>query len=225
MTMIYVPHIRQADEFGCGSAALSMVLQAYGQMISEAEILEGIGGIKPIDDAGNLGTIVADNAWFAAEQGYPVECYTYNLRIFQPSLGRQKPDALAAHIICNMPRDAVIDNVVSESYLKLLAAEGQLKITVPTMRIVNRFLRQEIPLIASVDRGIFYDSPGDLGTGHSIVVLENREGKVGYNDPGDGYEYSIDRNLFFAAMNFYAMNHSAYLIAVQPKEKEYVEKF
>ena len=68
-----VPLTRQKYKLGCGAAALSMVMQYFGDEISEKDIVKYCGGFK------SYGLKTTDLARFAREKGYKVECLTFNL--------------------------------------------------------------------------------------------------------------------------------------------------
>lgn len=80
-----VPILKQGKDLSCGAAALRMVFAYYEFNISEKEIIRQVGGLK------SYGLRLISLAKFAEQQGFQVECLSYNPRLAKNTAKIKKP--------------------------------------------------------------------------------------------------------------------------------------
>jgi uncharacterized protein YvpB len=74
---VEVPLFKQLDKKTCGPIALQMALATFGHQVDHNDILRYVGGVK----ANGVNTV--DLANFARQQGFQVECLSYNKKLSQ----------------------------------------------------------------------------------------------------------------------------------------------
>ena len=208
---------RVQGEFGCGSTALSMILQSYGEAVSESDIISAIGGIGPIDQEGNPGTLVTDNALFARRLGYPVTCYTNNIRLHLSNYAEFDQVDLYWYLDSIRHNYSGMDRRVLDTYLSLIEEGASLIIQPASPQPIHYHLDRDIPPIINLDQMLFHEGHAFTGLGHSIVACGRSPNLISYIDPEDGKQHSANENLLLSAMGYYSLNHSSYLVAVEPK--------
>ena len=204
-----VPLLKQKNKLACGPTCLRMILFYYGKDFSEKDILKEIK-LK------RFGSYTTDLAYFAAEVGFRVECYSYNLKIFSINLASSYKKQLLKELEKLQRKVKVsFDKGVIKSIIKAIKGGVTYKFIRPNFYLIDKYLQKKIPVIISVNWASLKNKPGDVKMGHSIVIT----GKLGknyfYNDPCDGKEYKIESNHLFFAISNNVLDSSAYLLAIK----------
>lgn len=216
-----VPVIKQQNRRGCGPASLSMILQYFGRNYSEEQIIKALGGILLDKKLKKKGTLAIDNALFARSLGFQVHCYSYDNQILKPEfINLSKPELKNKFKELLKQEDYPLSKKILETYIKLIDSGVDFKIKMPRLVDIKNFLKQKIPVMLAVrTRALYEDSKWSFGSGHYIVISGFDKDKFDYNDPALGKAGKIDGDKLIFALSNNAMDSTAYLIAIKPKQR------
>jgi hypothetical protein len=102
------------------------------------------------------GTLAVFLASHALRRGYRATIYTYNLRVFDPSWFREGVDLPARLRAQAVHKDRPRLRAATEAYLEFLALGGRIRFRDLTPRLLRRFLKRSIPVLAGLSSTYLY---------------------------------------------------------------------
>jgi hypothetical protein len=223
-----VPTLKQKYEYdGCTLTSLKMMMNYYGDDISEKELqkgLDNIGGAKIVAPAGNIVTVLTKVAIFSKLRGYDVECHTSNFDLLGFSSENLEPDLLIKYFcqFGKLEKQSMTDNdkIIYDSYSDLLDYGAVLRVKIPNVGDIMNFLDKDVPVLLKVNTASFYKKNISWGLAHAIVATGYKDDIIYYNDPSDGKAHEVDERSLFYSLNIQSWNVPAYLLAITPGKKK-----
>lgn len=215
--MLKVPLAKQKNKLGCGPTTLGMVLNYFGEKVSEEKILDALGGVFENKETGHAGTFATENALYAKSLGYKVICTTYNLELFKPSLTDASKEDLRKYIIKTLKKkNHTVNRRILKTYLQLLDSGVDLRIKMPSFNEYKRYLDKKIPVIIAVNSKILRESDNSqTWTGHYIALIGYKNNCFFYNDPLDAKVHRIKDEKLWLALSNNVIRSSAYMVVVK----------
>jgi len=208
---ISIKPIKQIDPMECSIACLRMVLDYYGVSIQTKEIYDSI--VRDLS-GGSFNTEIAR---FAKMKGFKVECFSYHLGLFDPSDVSLSKEDLIKKLNTQMknPWFSKEWSLLTNSIIQALKNGVDYIIKIPSRDIILTYLKNKVPLIASVSYAALHNKQGDIFEGHDVVLNGFDKESVLFVDPEYAKEEKIDFDqLMFAIASRRAVSTSAYLVAI-----------
>lgn len=206
-----VPEFEQEDEKGCGAAALQMVLEYYGEEISQKEIIERHGGLT------KLGSFTLGLGSIAADIGFKVKCYSYFLYKMKHEDFNKNGEEMIALVEEKIKRQE--DDFWKKefkAFKRFLEKDLDLKFVIPKISEIKKYLNRRVPVILAVNSASLFENDSDLEKGHFIVITGFKGDKFFINDPeGEINQLSEDKLLFSLSNN--VLKSSAYMLVIEDK--------
>lgn len=106
--------------------------------------------------------------------------------------------------------------LLAESTIKSLEEGVNYQIQKPSANLICKYLRDKIPLIASVNYAALHDTQGNIFEGHDIVLSGLKGEHIFFIDPEHAEEkVMLLEDLLFAIASRRAITTSSYLIAIK----------
>ena len=202
---------KQKHKLACGPACLKMVFQHYGKRISEAKILKALGGTT------KFGTYSTDLSVYAAQQGFKVSCFTYNLKLIDPAIAKLPSNQIIKKLqAIKKTTSKQFDKGVLSSTIKLLQSDVRWFFEPPRLDKIKGFLKRKIPVIIAINYHSLKNTQGDITKGHFIVLRSFNKNSFFYTDPWDGKPHQLSADQLFFSLASNVLNSSAYMIIIEP---------
>lgn len=174
-----IPILKGEGNQSCGITCLRMVLSYYKKEVSQEE-LEKFNEIREgINHLYDLGYITLKNNFKSSIIGY-------DFMLFNNPNEENPEEFLKNTEFIGQSKD------IKESCLKYLKEDGKLKVKIPSLKDINKYLDRNIPIILGI-RAKIIDGTNQAHILHYIILESYDEENYNVIDP-IGKKYKIEKN-------------------------------
>jgi ABC-type bacteriocin/lantibiotic exporter with double-glycine peptidase domain len=206
-----VPFYHQEKSNSCGLAVFRMVLGYFGVEIPEKELGKKV-------EQHRFGVFTTDMAVAANELGFTAKAFTFHLSLFGP-LGIPFGSKITREMFKKMKvrkSDVVTKKTISD-YVK---AGGELVWDYPRVERLEKWLKEKVPVIISVNTTALNRYWKHWNNGHYLIVegVTGKEVEVVDPDmPETEARYTISKELLLPAWSINAKHASDFMMAIYRK--------
>lgn len=224
-----VPRIEQPDEVTCGPTCLAQVYDYYGL---EKPLDQVIEETPRLPDGGTLGAYLGIGA---IKNGFSVQLYSYNLRVFDPTWRELEKPALLEKLAQRraVVRSDRLQRAIT-GYIDFLELGGEVRFAELTERTLTRIIARRRPIITGLNATHLYRTPRELGeeyddirgnpVGHFVVLsgYYPKTGRFLVRDPSTHIPFSssgtylVRGDRLIAAILLGDITYDAVLLVVSP---------
>lgn len=204
-----VNHFQQATSNSCGLAALRMILDYYGERVTEKELKKEVS-------MHSFGTFSTDLGVIALKRGYKVTSYAFHLSILgflELPFGTKITEKVLKRI-----KVKAKDKMTFNSWKNYLKAGGELVWDNPRISLIDNYLKKKAPCLISVNTAALGDYWKRWNNGHYLVVTGFEKEKISVLDPNQSKGrggYFIKNDIFLPAWFVNSFNSSDYLTVIE----------
>jgi hypothetical protein len=221
----------QPDDVSCGATCLHAVYRYHGESLDLHSLVKDV---EQLEEGGTLGVFLGCHA---LRRGYRVSLYNYNLTIFDPTWSNLS----RAELIDRLERQMDLKpqrklKVSSKAYIDFMRLGGEIRFTELSPKLIRRYVRGSIPVIAGLSSTYLYQSAREYGprsdaddvrgtpAGHFVVLcgydMESRDVLVAdpfQANPRKARYYEVGINRLICSILLGVLTHDANLLVVTPR--------
>jgi len=222
--------LRQPDDTTCGPTCLHAVYRYYGDEIALPEV---VSQIRRLEHGGTFSVFLGSHA---LKRGYSVTLYTYNLQVFDPTWFRLGRDDMIERLRARRKAKSGTPLIAAhDAHLEFLEAGGEVVFEDLTSKLIRRFLKRGVPIIAGLSATYLYQAMREYGphdedddirgdpSGHFVVLCgyDKDDRTVLVADPlhpnpaFQGLQYVVEIDRLVCAILLGILTHDADMLIVE----------
>lgn len=228
----------QPNDETCGATCLQAIYDYYGFNIALPDVIQGV---KKSLSGGTLAPYLGQHA---LAHDFDATIYVNNLTVFDPSWfdrGMISRDKLQAKLLAQLKFKNDPDLVqLSEAYLAYLAAGGNVRFRMLSVKLLQSYFEQKIPIITGLSATYLYFNSREYYTeagesiyddiqgtpcGHFVVLCgyDDKKRRIVVADPhrenpiSHRHFYTVSIHRLINAIMLGVITYDANLLIIQPK--------
>ncbi|UCD04571.1 MAG: C39 family peptidase [Candidatus Woesearchaeota archaeon] len=210
---INVPLFKQSKKNACGLTTFRSILKYNDLDFSEEELEKKVDGLK--NEEGYQGALSINMATFARTLGFKINIYIYNLEIIKPEWINLSNEELIENLKKEYPARKQLSKEIISAMIDLLEAKENIRIKYPSLNDLKEYIDKQIPILISVNAGIFYEDNTLKKEGHYLIVIGYENDEFIIIDPNHTEEKRIKKDKLYLAWCINAIESTDYLLAIE----------